>query len=282
MYTDKNEIKVMKKIFITFLTLAVSVSAFAKSSDSATEANEPFSRGIGIPTSVFIPKGTVGFGASFSYSTYDIGNSLDDYGFQALFGMLNGIQGNIVSGGVSPHVSYFVADNLSVGARFGFNRSQYAIGGASLSLTPDMAFGINNFHYLKDNYSGALFARYYIPFGTSKRFAMFTELQAAGGYAQSETYELTELDKHGTYQDIYNFEVGVIPGIMAFFTDNVALEVSVGLIGLNYNKIIQNTNQVGTSVMTSSGANFKVNLLNINLGIAFYIPTGNGKTKKSN
>lgn len=271
----------MKKIFITILTLAVSMSAFAKKTDSASEAKEPFSRGIGIPTTVFIPKGTVGFGASFSYSTYDIGNSLDDYGFQALFGMVNGIQGNIVTGGVSPHVSYFVADNLSVGGRFNYNKSQYAIGGANLSITPDMSFGVNNFHYLKDSYSGAVFARYFIPFGNSKRFAMFTELQAAGGYAQSETYELTDLDKHGTYQDIYNFEIGVIPGVMAFFTDNVALEVSVGLIGLNYNKVIQNTNQVGTSVLTSSGANFKVNLLNINLGIAFYIPTANKTSKKS-
>ena len=269
----------MKKIFIILLTAAVSVSAYANTTNTEACEQESFSRGIGIPTSVFIPKGTVGFGASFSYSTYDIGNSANDYGFQALFGMVNGIQGNVVTGGVSPHVSYFVANNLSVGARFNYNKSQYAVGSANLSLTPDMSFGIDNFHYLKHDYSGALFARYFIPFGTSKRFAMFTELQAAGGYAQSQTYELTELDKHGTHSDIYNFEVGVIPGIMAFFTDNVALEVSVGLIGLNYNKVVQNTNQVGTSVMTSSGANFKVNLLNINLGIAFYIPTGKKSAK---
>ena len=270
----------MKKILVTLLAVSLSFSAFADNLENTLE-QEPFSRGIGIPSSVFIPKGTVGCGASFSYSTYDIGNSLNDYGFQALFGMINGIKGNIVSGGVSPHVSYFIANNLSVGARFNYNRSQYAIGGANLSLTQDMSFGIDNFHYLKDDYSGALFARYFIPFGTSKRFAMFTELQAAAGYAQSETYQLTEVDKHGTYQDIYNFEVGVIPGIMAFFTDNVALEVSVGLVGLNYNKIVQNTNQVGTSVMQSSGANFKINLLNINLGISVYIPTGVHSVKKS-
>lgn len=270
----------MKKIFTAILIMAVSTAAYAKNTDDSSKASEPFKRGIGIPSSVFIPKGTVGFGASFSYGTYDIGNSADDYGFQALFGMVNKIHGNIVSGSVSPHVSYFVADNLSVGGRFNFNRSKYDVGGASLSLTPDMAFGVNDFHYLKDAYSGAIFTRYFIPFGSSKRFAMFTELQAAGGFAQSETYELTDMDKHGTHQDIYNFEIGVIPGIMAFFTDNVALEVSVGLIGLHYDKIVQKTNQVGTSVMHSSGADFKVNLLDINLGIAFYIPTGNGKKTK--
>lgn len=270
----------MKKIILVILTAAVSASAFAKNENNSS-SDKPFERGIGIPTSVFIPKGTVGFGASFSYGTYDIGNSDGDYGFQALFGMVNGIQGKVISGGVSPHVSYFIADNLSVGGRFDFKRSKYDVGSASLSLTEDMSFGIDDFHYLKDAYSGAVFARYFIPFGNSKRFAMFAELQAAGGYAQSETYKLTELDKNGTYQDIYNFEIGVIPGVMAFFTDNVALEISVGLVGLDYNKIVQKTDNVGTSVMESSGANFKVNLLNLNLGIAFYLPTGQNHVKKT-
>ena len=263
----------MKKFTLAILALALSFSAFAKK-DADSSDYQPFDRGIGIPTSVFIPKGTVGFGAAFSYGTYDLGNSADDYGYKALFGMVGGIHANMVTGGVSPHVSYFVMDNLSIGGRFDFKRSKLDVGSGSLSLTEDMSFGINDFHYLKDAYSGAIFARYFIPFGSSKRFAMFSELRAAGGYGQSETYKLTELDKHGTYQDIYDFEIGVIPGLCAFVTNEVALEVSVGLVGLNYQKVIQKTNQVGVSVMESSGANFKINLLNINLGISVYIPTG--------
>ena len=106
---------------------------------------------------------------------------------------------------------------------------------------------------------------------------MFSELRATGGYAQSETYKLTDLDKHGTYQDVYDFEIGVVPGLCAFVTNEVALEVAVGLVGLNYQKVVQKTNQVGTSVMENSGANFKINLLNISLGISIYIPTGQKK-----
>lgn len=266
----------MKKILVSVLFMACAVSAFA--SDDANE--EKFDRGIGISNSVFIPKGTVGFGASFSYGTYDIGNAQDDYGFQALFGMLGGINANVVTGGVSPHASYFIMDNLSVGGRFDYNRSKFDIGSASISLTEDMSFGMNDFHYLKDAYQGAIFARYFIPFGTSKRFAMFTELRASGGYAQAETYKLTSLDKSGTYQDVYDFEIGVIPGLCAFVTNEVALEVAVGLVGLNYQKVVQKTNNVATSVMENSGANFKINLLNISLGISVYLPTGN-KTKKT-
>lgn len=266
----------MKKFTLAIMALAISFSAFAKKDADSTHY-QPFDRGIGIPTSVFIPKGSVGFGAAFSYGTYDLGNSANDYGYKALFGMLGGIQANMVSGSVSPHVSYFVMDNLSVGGRFDFKRNKLDVGSASLSLTEDMSFGINDFHYFKDSYGGAVFARYFIPFGSSKRFAMFSELRATGGYAQSETYKLTDLDKHGTYQDIYDFEIGVVPGLCAFVTNEVALEVAVGLVGLNYQKVVQKTNQVGTSVMENSGANFKINLLNISLGISIYIPTGQKK-----
>lgn len=266
----------MKKIILSIFVLAFASSAFASDKSKV----EKFDRGIGISTSVFIPKGTVGFGAAFSYGTYNIGNSQNDYGYQALFGLLQGINANVVTGGVSPHVSYFIMDNLAVGGRFDFNRSKYDVGSASISLTDDMSFGVNDYHYFKDAYKGAIFARYFIPFGTSKRFAMFTELRASGGYAQAETYKLTDLDKNGTYQDIYDFEIGVIPGLCAFVTNEVALEVAVGLVGLNYQKVIQQTDNVGISIMENSGANFKMNLLNINLGISIYLPTGSKKTKK--
>lgn len=269
----------MKKI-ITILAALISVSVVNAKNTKENEEVVPFDRGIGISSSTFIPKGSIGFGATFSYNTYDIGNTADDLGFSTLFGMVNNMHGNIVTGGVSPHVSYFIIDNLSVGGRFNFDRTKLDVGNASLSLTPDMSFGVNDFHYLKDAYSGALFARYFIPFGSSKRFAMFTELRATGGYAQSETYRLTELDKNGTYQDIYDFEIGIIPGITAFVTNEVALEVSVGLVGLDYQKIVQHTNNVGTSVMERSGANFKVNLLQISLGISCYLPTGGQRAKK--
>ena len=254
------------------------MSAFAKTN---TTSEEKFDRGIGISNSTFIPKGTVGFGASFSYSTYSLGNSADDYGFQMLMGMVNGINANLVTGGVSPNISYFVADNIAIGGLFDYKHTALNLGSANLSISGDMSFGINNFNYLKDAYHGALFAKYFIPFGTSKRFAMFSELRASAGYAQAQSYNTTDLDKNGTFQDIYDFEIGVIPGLTAFLTNNLALEVSVGLVGLNYQKVVQRTNNIGVSVAETSGANFKINLLNINLGIQAYIPTGHKNAKKA-
>ena len=272
----------MKKILFVILTACLSFSAFAANKEvKDTAAFEPFNRNIGISTSTFIPKGTVGFGAAVSYNTYNLGNAVNDAGYKMLFGLLTGIQGEVLTVGVAPYVSYFVMDNLSVGARFEYSKTSFGLKNLGIDVM-DLGLGISDFYYNKNSYLGSLAARYYIPFGNSRRFAMFAELRGTGGYAQSETFNYSQgedasgisTDKLGTYQDIYKFNIGIIPGLTAFFTDNIALEMSVGLIGLDYQKVVQNTNQVDFSVAESSSANFKVNLLAINLGLSFYIPTG--------
>jgi hypothetical protein len=68
-----------------------------------------------------------------------------------------------------------------------------------------------------------------------------------------------------------------VPGLAVFFTENIAFEVAVGVLGFNWQKIEQTTNQVDKSIMTKSGANCNINLLKINVGMSFYIPTGKKK-----
>ncbi len=272
----------MKKTILIVLTLMAFTAwdASAKK-DKSTEQKEvvPFDRGIGIAKTCFIPKGSIGSGVSFSYSDYSLGNGTNDVGYNMLFSLIQGLQGNLKSYGIAPHISYFIADNISVGARFDYNRTSFGLGGVNLVLTDDIQFGLSNFNYLKQSYTGSITLRDYIPLGASKRFAMFAELRATGGYAQSASYKMVETNKFGTYQDIYNFSVGVIPGVIAFFTNEVAFEISVGLLGFDYQKVKQVTDQVYESEMEKSGANFKINLLAINFGLSFYIPTGAHSTK---
>lgn len=253
---------------------------FEKNTAEASTVVEPFDRGIGPSKSVFIPKGTIGTGVSFSYSNYSIGNGAADSGYSVLFNLLGDIHGNLVSFGVSPYVSYFIADNLSVGGRFDYGRSSMGLGNMNLSLGDAFSLDIKDFNYFKHSYTGALTLRNYMPFANSKRFAMFAEIRAMGGYGQAESYKTDGNDKFGTYQDIYNFEIGVVPGLCAFVTNEVALELSVGLLGFNYQKVIQTTNQVEKSEMESSGADFKINLFSISFGLSFYIPTGVHRVKK--
>ena len=63
----------MNKILsIIFFAGAAVMSVQAAAASREKEPVEPFDRGIGRSTSVFIPAGTIGAGASFSYSNYCI------------------------------------------------------------------------------------------------------------------------------------------------------------------------------------------------------------------
>lgn len=248
-------------------------------SEKEKKAVEPFDRGIGRSAVTFIPKGTVGMGVSFSYRTMGLGESENDAGY-SLLSLVTGIKGNMYTFGLAPQVSYFVADNLSLGARFDYDRSVLDIGNIGLSLGDMLSMQIADYHYLSQSFSGALTLRYYMPIADSKRFAMFAEARLSGGYGQSLMYKMDNGDKFGTYQDIYKGSLDFVPGLAVFATDNVALEVSVGILGINYSMTKQTTNQVETSVMQNSGANFRLNLLSINMGLSFYILTGEHRPNK--
>lgn len=61
------------------------------------------------------------------------------------------------------------------------------------------------------------------------------------------------------------------PGLVAFINNYTAIEVSIGVLGFNYSKTKQLTDQVYEGERSSSSANFKINLFSIGLGIAFYL-----------
>lgn len=276
----------MKKLLICALVLFPVFSLQAQDSPEPEKGKrekvyqEPFDRGIGMPNNRFIPKGTVGGGLTVSYSNYALGRGSDDAGYKMLFSLLTGIEGGIESFGLSPFLSYFIADNLSIGLRFDYDYSTLNLGSAAMALGDLVSFDLQDIGYTKQAYMGAVALRNYIPIAGSKRFAMFAELRASGGYAQSESYQLTEDGKFGTYQDIYKYSIGLVPGLTCFVTNEIAVEASVGVLGYDFQKIVQTTNQVDVSQMVKKSANFKVNLLSINLGMSFYIPSSANRVKK--
>ena len=71
----------------------------------------------------------------------------------------------------------------------------------------------------------------------------------------------------------------MVPGLCVFATNNVCVEVAVGVLGINYQYVKQQTNLVEESVMHQSGANFKINPLSISLGMSFYVPVADPAKK---
>ena len=218
----------------------------------------------GILMKTFIPKGQWMVGTTFSYSEHV------DENFEFLSG-LKDINSEGYTFKVTPLVSYFIRDNISIGGRFSYSRTNTDIGNISLELGDDLSFDVDNFKSVSNTYTAAIFLRTYLNLGDSKRFGLFNEARVSYGYSESNSSSGTGIDLSGMYQLKHNLNIGVAPGLTVFINDYVAAEASVSVAGLNFNWYDQTKDQVYKGKRTASSANFKINLLSIDLGIVFYL-----------
>ncbi len=259
------------RLFFKINILICGLIALSGISDSAfARSGEKFSRGIEMKT--FVPKGQWIAGGSFSYSE----NTADNYELL----ILEEIDGTTYSFKISPFLGYFFKDNMCIGGRFGYSRSMIKLNSTSLNISEDLSFSVENFYNLRHVYTGAVFFRNYINLGNSRRFAIFNEVRLSAGGGQGKTISGADEELIGAYQDILELELGLIPGVTAFIADNVAVEASVNVLGFSYKKYEQTRNQVYQGSLESSGVNFKVDLLSINIGVSFYIDRLFGSSKK--
>ena len=128
---------------------------------------------------------------------------------------------------------------------------------------------VNDYYALTNKYVASAVFRQYIPFGRVKRFAFFTDVVLEGGGFQSKFAH--DVPVKGTFSTGYTFGLGVTPGLVAFATNDVAFEVSIGVVGINYTHTNQVHNQVYNGSVDSANLNLRINLLSVNFGVAFYL-----------
>ena len=216
-------------------------------------------RGLTDTHNLFVPRGQWIFGGTASYSTH----SNETYRFL----VVEGIESKGYTFKVSPMIAYALRDNMAIGGRFIYSRSLLKLDKADLNLggeDSDLNFEVNDYYSLRHSYSVAVIWRQYIPLGRNKRFALFNEMQLSGGGTQARFAKDSPVK--GTYETGYTFSLGVSPGIVAFATNNMAVEV-----GITYTHTKQVHNQVTVGKRDASMMNFKVNIFSIGLGMAFYL-----------
>ena len=79
------------------------------------------------------------------------------------------------------------------------------------------------------------------------------------------------VEYEGTMERVNSIQLGLCPGMTAFATDFMAVECSIGVMGLKYKWVNQETNRVEKGKNRLGGANFKINLLSVNIGMTFYL-----------
>lgn len=242
----------MRKFIIFFLTIFACVAN--------SYARKGFDREI--KNSLFVPKGTWASGLSFSY--------LEMEGDNYKFIILDDVLGEGYTFKISPHVSYFFKNNISAGFRAVYQRTYVDVNNINIDLGDDLNFEIKDYSYIDHGISATGFIRTYMGLGKSKIFGFFNELSLTYGYSQGKTVSGTGESLTGTYQTTNKFQIGATPGLTAFVTNNLAVEVSVDVLGLNFQWIDQKTNQVESGSFRKSSANFKIDIFSINIGLCTY------------
>ena len=221
----------------------------------------PFARGL--EQISFVPKGQWITGVNVSYTQ----SSYNNYKFL----IIENLGGDTYSFKLSPMVMYAFQDNLAAGGRAGYTRSRTRLNSADVVLDSETSYAPGTLYSISHSYYGTAAFRNYISLGHSMRFGFFNEVQLQIGGGQSKIVNGEGIDLTGTYARNFSLDVGLTPGLIMFFNNYSALEVSVGVLGFSYNKNHAITDQIYVADMSTKSANFKINLFSISFGVAFYL-----------
>lgn len=214
-----------------------------------------------VPSSPFIKKGTWMAGGTLRYSQH----INDDYNLL----VINDINSKGFNVSVNPKLMYMFKDNMGVGLRFSYDRSMLDLASADLSIS-QISMSAKDCYQINHKFSAYAVYRAYIPLGNSKRVAMFADLLFGGSYKQGKAFNAGGDYVLGTYGQNYSLDLAVEPGLVAFLSERLAVELNVGIFGLSYSWADQLRNQVIGGHSDSTSAGFMVNLLSLGVGMSYY------------
>lgn len=212
---------------------------------------------------LFIGKGEVALGASFSY--LDLSSSDSQF-----FMLLQDFNAYGKTFSVTPMVSYAIADNKAVGVQIKYSNADAVVSGADLSLlSDDLSLSLSDLQAHNNSIETAFFYRSCIGLDDKGRFGLFTDLELAYSHGKSLfSYAGNSLDSY-TISDKVNFSIH--PGLEVFVMNNVSVQVSIGIGGASYTstRCIKAGEVVGRR--DASTARFYLDITDIALGITFHI-----------
>lgn len=213
---------------------------------------------------LFIPKGIwqVGITASygeFSTSDLEILDLISDVDFR----------GKLWS--IRPYFSYFLRSNLSVGLRLGYTQGKANIGRFNVDIDEDMSFNLHDIMYKSNNYSASVTFSQYLGIARKGRFGVFNEVELALSGGNSDFHRPYNGEMRKTHTTTFQTALNFSPGVCVYVLDQVSFNVSLGVFGLNIKHEKQKVDGEELGWRTTSGANFRFNIFNINFGIAVNI-----------
>lgn len=222
---------------------------------------QQFKRDLGYRT--FVPKGQWITGVSVSYSQ----SNQDNYQFL----VVENLNGDSYTFKVSPMVLFAFRNDMAAGGRLAYSRTRTRLNSADINLDVETGYNVDHLFSISHSYTATGAFRIYLSLGNNNRFGMFNELQVELGGGQSKIVDGTGRDLTGTFENSFNFNVGLAPGLAVFLNNYSALEVNIGVLGFNYTSTKSTTDRIYVARRHSQSANFKINLFSIMFGVSFYL-----------
>lgn len=249
-----------KRLAITLCLLCCASVSFAQ--------KKVFDRGYDLknPEVTIASKGSWSIGGNAGVSA----SYQDNYDFFVVNG-INARSSRIIA---APQFCYMLSDNFGVGGRLRYARTNLTIDSLSMKFNKT-EIKVLNYDYVLQNFSGAVFCRYYKPFGKSGRFAGYADAELGAGGTSSN---VTDSDGKGGYSRGYTIAAGIDVGIIAFLTAHLGIDVRLGLLEFGYSSLNQQNN-VGsakeqTRVEGSAervGFNLMLDPFAISFGVHYYL-----------
>lgn len=215
----------------------------------------------GIVNYRFMPKGQTLVGMDFSFWQFGSENS------KLLFAYLDNFNFDARTLSINPFLGYFYKDNQAIGIKWGYKKISGSLGNATVKIDEDVNFTLKDLGLREEIYGCTLFHRSYIGLDAGKRFGLFNETSLNVGYGRSVFTRGSDETLKETSTKIIEARLGISPGLAVFIMDNVSVECSIGVMGLKYRQEKQSNNLGETGQRHNSGANFKINLFDLNLGL---------------
>jgi hypothetical protein len=160
---------------------------------------------------------------------------------------------------------YAIKDNMTLGLLAGYGRAREEI-----TFVGENGENVTSTR-IQQGLSLAPNMRNYIPIGNGQlQILIQTELNVTFGESLQRTFRTEDIDKvEGEFVDI---ELGVSPGLLLFFDRHWAFETTVGIAGFStrIEEEVTNGNQEKRQRVVESGVDLRINLLQLNLGVAYY------------
>lgn len=266
--------KDMRKVFIVIMLLGFCLPVVAQNSNTEFKIKDRF-----MPTgkridrnihkNVFAYKGEWALGLTASYGTLSSDNS-------DIFAVLENINASGSVTSISPFISYFVANNTSVGLRLGYSQINGNMDDMDLNLgsSNDVGITIPLIDLASKSYKASLFMRNYAPIDAAGRFGVFSELEASYSYADNQFAYRSNADDplNCTNSESTTVKLWFNPGLAVYMFPNVCATISFGMGGFKYTSIKQFDDQGNsTGTRTSSKLRFRLNVADIHFGLNIHL-----------